>query len=334
VSLVGIIANPASGKDIRRLVTQALVIGNREKANIVRRILIGLHAAGASDVRIMPDTFGIGSMALAGLGDQAEAGRAVRLLEMPVSGSALDTARAARLLSEAGAGCIITLGGDGTVRMAAQGSGEVPLLPISTGTNNVLPGFIEGTVAGLAAGYLAAQPQAARQEFCRRAKRLEVHLNGELRDSALVDIAALTGSFTGTRAVWQAADLRLIASTRAAPTTIGLSSVAGMLDPVDPTEPEGVLVTLSGSPNGRRVLAPLGPGLVLPLAYSGVTRMQPGQPYPLPPERPLTLALDGEREIVLKQGDQAALILAANGPWIVNVEQVMAHAVRRRAFVI
>jgi len=34
VSLVGIIANPASGKDIRRLVSQAITVGNQQKVNV------------------------------------------------------------------------------------------------------------------------------------------------------------------------------------------------------------------------------------------------------------------------------------------------------------
>jgi len=38
VSAIGIIANPASGKDIRRLVAHASVFDNREKAHIVRRL--------------------------------------------------------------------------------------------------------------------------------------------------------------------------------------------------------------------------------------------------------------------------------------------------------
>ena len=44
---VGLIANPASGKDIRRLVAHASVFDNEEKRNIVRRVILGAAAAGA-----------------------------------------------------------------------------------------------------------------------------------------------------------------------------------------------------------------------------------------------------------------------------------------------
>ena len=61
---VGIIPNPASGKDIRRLVAYGSVFDNNEKVNIVRRVILGLDAMGVKDVLIMPDYFGIGVRAI------------------------------------------------------------------------------------------------------------------------------------------------------------------------------------------------------------------------------------------------------------------------------
>jgi predicted polyphosphate/ATP-dependent NAD kinase len=58
-SLVGIIANPASGKDIRRLVAHGSAFDNNEKINIVRRVLLGLDAAGVERVVHLPDSYGI-----------------------------------------------------------------------------------------------------------------------------------------------------------------------------------------------------------------------------------------------------------------------------------
>jgi predicted polyphosphate/ATP-dependent NAD kinase len=152
MTAVGIIANPASGKDIRRLVAHGSVFDNHEKANIVRRVLLGLEAIGVERVWIMPDSFGIGARALDNvrLSDLQ-----VLLLDMPVTFTSADTVRAARQMLDAGATCLITLGGDGTNRLVAQVSGDVPLMPISTGTNNVFPTMVEGTLAGLAAGLVA-----------------------------------------------------------------------------------------------------------------------------------------------------------------------------------
>ena len=62
-----------------------------------------------------------------------------------------DTVRSARMLEELGVGCIVVLGGDGTSRAASKGITKTPMLSISTGTNNVYPAMMEGTVAGMAA---------------------------------------------------------------------------------------------------------------------------------------------------------------------------------------
>jgi predicted polyphosphate/ATP-dependent NAD kinase len=78
-----------------------------------------------------------------------------RLLDMQLQGTADDSQQAAEIMAGLGVACIITLGGDGTNRIVAKACGDTALLPISTGTNNVFPYVIEGTLAGLAAGILA-----------------------------------------------------------------------------------------------------------------------------------------------------------------------------------
>jgi Uncharacterized conserved protein len=87
---VGIIANPASGKDIRRLVAHGSVFDNEEKVSIVRRVLLGLEAVGVQRVWIMPDRFGIGLKALDNLPLTIEA----TLLDMPAWFTPDDTLRA------------------------------------------------------------------------------------------------------------------------------------------------------------------------------------------------------------------------------------------------
>lgn len=47
---IGLIANPASGKDIRRLVAHGTVFDNQEKVNIVRRIILACNAAGVQRI--------------------------------------------------------------------------------------------------------------------------------------------------------------------------------------------------------------------------------------------------------------------------------------------
>ena len=66
-----IMANPASGKDIRRLVAHGSVFDNQEKVRMVRRILVGLAAAGVRDVLYMPEGYGIVPRALGDAGVDA-----------------------------------------------------------------------------------------------------------------------------------------------------------------------------------------------------------------------------------------------------------------------
>jgi predicted polyphosphate/ATP-dependent NAD kinase len=332
LSFVGIIANPASGKDIRRLVSHATVVNNNEKVSIVRRLLLALHASGVQHVEIMPDHFGIGQRALKGLRDRPAVVAGVSLIEMPVEHSMADSLRAASYLRDAGVGCIVVLGGDGTCRAVAKGAGEVPLLPLSTGTNNVVPYFVEGTIAGSAAAYVALHSDASREGLCRRHKRLLVQVNGETIDQALVEVALVSTAFVGARAVWATGSLRQVFVSRAQPTNIGLSSIVGVVQPVAPDDPVGAAVTVAA--NGRQVRVPLAPGAVVPVGIGEIVEMKPGIGYPVDALRPASLALDGEREIMLGSGDEAMVALDLEGPWIVDVARTLSRAVAEGMFVI
>src|SRR5437868_528527 len=225
--LVGIIANPASGRDIRRLVAHGTVFDNNEKTAIVRRVLVALEAVGIRRVAYMPEhDFGILPRALTALNDHTFSLEAAPV-EMPVLGTSADATRAAQQLAALGAGCIITLGGDGTNRAVGRGCGAVPLVPISTGSNNVFPAFLEGTIAGMAAGLIASG--RGDEQALRRVPKLEVRVNGVFTDIALVDVVASSLPFIGSRAIWDLATVREVVLSRVAPATIGLSSLGSAL---------------------------------------------------------------------------------------------------------
>ena len=147
---IGIIVNPKSGKDVRRIVSHASTITNFEKVNILKRILLGIIATGARWVVYMPDSKDLVGNAFR-LIDNKD-GLNVSPLNIPIVGNEKDTISATEQMVKIGVGVIITLGGDGTNRLVAKTTNNVPIIPISTGTNNIFPKFIEGTKAGLAAG--------------------------------------------------------------------------------------------------------------------------------------------------------------------------------------
>ena len=58
-AIVGVVANPLSGRDIRRLVTQASVFPTAEKANMIQRMLTAFGAVGVHRALLSTDLGGI-----------------------------------------------------------------------------------------------------------------------------------------------------------------------------------------------------------------------------------------------------------------------------------
>jgi len=328
---VGIIPNPASGSDIRRLVALGTVFGTQDKINIVQRIMVGLATAGIDQCFLMPDAYHIGEAALKRLPkDLAEWKDHVQILNMPMENCAEDSICAARRMQELGVGCILALGGDGTSRVVAKGSGSIPILPISTGTNNVISYLVEGTIAGLAAGFVARFPEMV-PEVSYRSKWLDVHIDGKEKDIALVDVAILDGQIVGSRAIWEPESLRGAILTRAEPRATGVSSIGGFLRSISPLEPRGLYLKF-GEPQICRMTAPLAPGLMTPLAIEAIRDMAIGDGVTVEGGNSL-LALDGEREIPLRQSQTAEIFLRQDGPWIVDVYKALNIAVQQKFFI-
>jgi predicted polyphosphate/ATP-dependent NAD kinase len=310
---VGIIANPSSGKDIRRIVAQGWVVSNQEKIAIVRRLLRGLEAAGVDHVLFMPESLGIGYAALEAL---RETSICAENLVMNVTARQEDSTRAAELMVEQGATCIVTLGGDGTNRAVFKGCGSrVPLLPISTGTNNVFPEFQEGTTAGLAAGMIACG-KVPREVACWQSKVLILNKDAMPVDIALVDLAISTDNVIGTRAIWDVNRLHELFLTRSQPWSIGLSAIGGMVHPLDVRSPSGLHLVI-GEP-GKTIRAPIGPGLFASVSIQSVQEIVTGERVSLRFDRRVTLAFDGERDMTAGPDDVLEVELNADGPWVVD----------------
>jgi predicted polyphosphate/ATP-dependent NAD kinase len=331
-ALVGIIANPASGKDIRRLVAHGSAFDNNEKINIVRRVLLGLDAAGVSHVAHLPDDYGIVQRAA----HAAKPKLQVSPLQMPVIANATDSTEAAQRLRDAGAAVIITLGGDGTNRVVAKGCGDVPLLPISTGTNNVFPRMIEGTLAGLAAGLIATGVAINRPDgptVIRRLPRLEIFIDDQFRDIALIDAVTSRQSWIGARAIWEPTHLREVALSRLIPAAIGIASIGSPLFPAECGTCNGAFVRIGTPENATSTITvPIAPGLIRQIHVADAQLMHPGEMISFAPG-PCTIALDGEREIEVRDARSSlAVRLQAKGPRIIDVEATLTLGASLGAF--
>jgi predicted polyphosphate/ATP-dependent NAD kinase len=318
---VGIIANPASGKDIRRLVAYASLMDNRDKMDLVRRLILGAQSTGVDEIIIMPDYYGLGAGAVSGL-TRGALHTPVTILEMPVTGTQEDSGTAARRMKEEGVGCIVTVGGDGTNRAVACGERTVPMIPVSTGTNNVFPGMVEATTAGIAAGIVAGG-HAGDETAITTHKRLVIDVDGKERDMALVDAVVLEQAFIGARAVWNLDEVRQVFCTRAQPDTIGLSAIGGGLCQVNPEDDCGLYLEIG---EGRwRTRAAVLPGIIQEIPVREVRRVAFGESTAVA-MRPCLIALDGEREMTVAAGDEVTIRVERDGPRVVDISKVIRQA--------
>ena len=346
MALVGIIANPAASKDIRRLVAQGRVVPDWEKVNIVRRALLGLQSVGVDRVLAMPDS----SHLVRRAADDPHLSVEVELLRMSALYNEGDTVRAAAAMAEQDVGCVITLGGDGTNRAVARGTCDLPMVAISTGTNNVFPVMVEGTTAGMAAG-LVASGTVPLEEASVRSKTLTVIVDGEDRDIALVDVALSKERFVATRAIWDMNTIYEVFLTRAEPSSIGLSSIGARLEAVSMTDGGGLHYRIAdggiadegevrphpspppeGEENGRMyVRAPIAPGSVPVVPIESWQRLAEGQRVAIE-RRHSTVALDGERSFSVNPGNLLEIEVRRDGPPVVSVDATLRHAAASGVF--
>jgi len=325
-AVVGIVANPLSGRDIRRLVAKASVFPTTEKANMVQRMLTALCSVGVRRVLVATDLGGISAALLRAVnGRRTQQWPDIAFLDgEPITQTAADTTRAVERMVAEGAQVVICLGGDGTARVAAAACGDLPLLALSTGTNNTFPQFREATVAGLAAGLLATG-QVTAADGTARASVLRVSWRDRV-ETALVDVAVTTGLHRGARAVWDPATLTELYCAFAEPDAIGLSSIAGLLAPSPRGAIDGVALRL-GRPARNVVLAPIAPGVVVPVDVAAHRPLPPGELVTVATTAGV-VAIDGERELEFGPKDRVTVELDPAGPRCVDVSAVLTVAAR------
>lgn len=318
---VGVIVNPASGHDIRRLISAATVVDNAEKGAMTVRLLAGLGSAGVDEVLMMPADVTIARTVermsrWLMLQDLAAPFPRVTWLDMPTTYHARDTIAALGEMVEAGVDALCVLGGDGTQRLVHGRVAEIPVLPLSTGTNNVYPVWTEATVAGIAAGRVATG-QVSRQQGCVRENALEVTCAGRT-EAALVDVGVLSDTFTGARAIWRPDHVHEVVVTFADPSAIGLSAIAASVVDLPRGSDHGARIVLGEGPTSR---VPIAPGLVVDISIAEVTPVAMGESITLA-QVPGTISVDGERELERYRNEPATVMLS-EGPWRIDVDRVL-----------
>ncbi|MCI4678020.1 NAD(+)/NADH kinase [Rhodoblastus acidophilus] len=326
---VGVIANPISGRDIRRVIAKANNLQVADRANILLRALAGLAACGVDDVVMMPERGGVAAHVLRQLAQSSNRGELcfprVSLLDMPVTGAAVDSRRAARMMSSQGVAAIMVLGGDGTHRVVAAECGGVPIAGISTGTNNAFPEMREPTTTGLATG-LVATGAVPTHMGVKSNKWLETRIDDGAPEIALVDVAIVSQQNLGARALWRAETFRELYVAFADPQLIGMSAIAALLEPVGRDEPGGLTVQLAPAGAARLVVrAPIAPGLVEPVGVEEWRRLPAGRKV-FPRLAAGSIALDGERELSFDRRQRVSIELVERAFSTIDVASAMRFA--------
>jgi len=328
---LGIIANPVSARDIRRIIANASNLQIADRVNIVLRVLTSVASLGVKQVLMMPDKGGIAALLLRSLQREKNLHHTfpkVDFVDMHPTSTVEDTLQAVRLMHAAGVKAIVVLGGDGTHRAVVSElmklGAQIPIAGLSTGTNNAFPEMREPTITALAMGlYLTGRLSA--EEALAPNKLLEVSINeGQRRDIALVDAVISTDHYIGARALWKTENLAAVYLSFAEPEAIGLSAIGGLLHPLGRRDPGGLAVHLcqAESVPQVRLQVPIAPGMVRDVDIRRWEAMPANQAFAVKLASGV-VALDGEREMTFDTGDRVTITLRENAFPTLDVARCM-----------
>ena len=324
---VGIIANPVSARDIRRVIANASNLQTADRVNIVLRLLSTLASLGVGKVFMMPDKSGMRPLLTRQLNRESQLGHGfpeVEYLDFSPTSTVEDTFHATRLMRKAGVKALIVLGGDGTHRAVARECGDVPIAGLSTGTNNAFPEMREPTLTAMAVG-LYATGKLSRTEALSGNKVIDVSINdGERKDIAIVDAVISHERVIGARALWRPESLSSLYLTYADPEVIGLSAIGGLLQPTTRESAEGLMIELASDTAQAQfnLRSPIAPGMMRDVPIASWAPLHSGVNYPVSLPAGV-VALDGEREMAFKAGETVTISLINQAFFTVDVTRCL-----------
>ncbi len=320
---VGVIANPMSGKDVRRLAARASRVTLESKRDQVARAVVGAAASGAEHVVLVREPMRISASAVESMSISAQ----IELIDIEAKLDAGDTQRAVLAMRERGCGAIIVLGGDGTNRAIAQVWPDAPLVPMSTGTNNVFPMMVEATLAGAAAG-LVASGGVSLDEVAPPAKVIHLERGQGERTIALIDAVRLEGDKVGNLMPVDPSLIREVVLARAEAASVGMSPIGGLLEPSGAADDFGVLVRcVAHEQGGRSLRVPISPGLFRTVHIEQVRKLALGEKVTI--AGPGVLAFDGDREIALAEDEPVEICVRRDGPRVIDPARALRLAAER-----
>ncbi|MDC6450299.1 NAD(+)/NADH kinase [Pseudomonadales bacterium] len=321
---LGIIVNPMSGRDVRRVAARASISAHHDKQQQVTRLVLGALQSGAQEVYLAREPFRISERAVENIAEKTR----IKMLEFKLKHNAHDTVTAAERMWAAGCRTFIVLGGDGTNRIVARTCPDAVLLPLSTGTNNVFPQMVEASVAGAAAG-LICSGQVPIEENCYRCKQVHVECDDGTTDLALVDAILLKNDQLGSLLPFSASNISQIFLARSEAASVGISPIGGFILPCGTEDKFGVKLQCKEDAD-LQIEVPISPGLYNTIGIESCNRVSLGERTKV--MGPGILAFDGDREIQLGEKQSVTVSIRADGPWIIEPKRVMKAAVSLKVF--
>lgn len=325
-AIIGVIANPMSGRDVRRLAARAPQQTPDSKRNQIQRAVIGAVAAGAGKILMAGDCFRISQSAAETLRVDAD----IEMLDLKIETKPSDTLNAVRMMRERGCRVLIVLGGDGTNRLVAAAWRNAPIVAISTGTNNVFPKMLEATTAGAGAG-LVASGRIRLDEVARNAKIVEAEFADGRREIGVIDAVLLADDHPGSLLPFRPDQIRHLILSRAEPTAVGMSPIGGLLHASGENDDFGVEVRCSApGGEGRPLLVPVSPGLYGNAHIVDSRRLELDEVVEM--KGPGVIAFDGDRICRLAPGEKVLLRVSRTGPRVIDVAQSLLLGAERGLF--
>lgn len=289
---LGIVLNPFSGGDGRRIVTTSPTHSVHDKVRYLSQVLHTLGEIYPVRVLLGQDLAGISSVLI-------NPPRRFPLEVVPVTlrGEPEDTQRTVKALDGL-ADLLLVLGGDGTHRQALLARPQTPLLPLPAGTNNAFPFRLDSAYAGLVAAVVL---RFGTGDAVYYPKVISVR-SGVWESLAVVDAALYCGRFLGAHALWDPGELRHLALAFAEPWSLGLSALGALACPIDLDRRAQRGVLLSFGEKGKVVTFPWFPGHAQRVTIMHWQEVGLEEPWNWRVEEPSLLALDGERERELPRG--------------------------------
>lgn len=196
-----------------------------------------------------------------------------------------------------------------------------------TGTNNVYPEFCEGTTAGIAASYIACGNMGSR---LKRGKRIDVYIDNQFTDIALVDAVVTNIPYTGSRVVTDIENIKEIVVCGCSSDAIGFSSMIGCVKICEDDDEFGYRLKLAKE--GTTVLTSVSPGQLVNITYSELVKIDLEEKYLVCPDYDGTIALDGERTFTFRKGSQIEFVINRKAPYKANMKKILYEAVNHKFF--